>query len=44
MLTRIGTVALCGLVVLALVGCGGQADVKTGKVKVTLQGAPFNAA
>jgi hypothetical protein len=43
MIMRIGSMALCVLLVATLVGCSGQTDVKTGKVKVTLQDAPFDA-
>jgi hypothetical protein len=43
MLSRIVTTALTGLLIVALVACPGQTDVKTGKVKVTLQDAPFGA-
>lgn len=43
MVTRVGTVVLSALVLVALASCGGTADGKTGTVKVTLQDAPFGA-
>ena len=43
MFNRVGIVTLCALVVVTLASCGGQADANTGKVKVTLQDAPFGA-
>lgn len=43
MITRVGMVALSAFVLAALASCGGRADVKTGRVKVTLQDAPFGA-